>query len=59
VVEDQREREALAGVSLGLPLLLLNDKPKTTRGRDLRIPGLQRDIPSRSSSPLLVGLQKK
>jgi hypothetical protein len=54
VVDNQRERETLAGFCPRATLLLLLDaKPKMTRGRDLRIPGLQREIPSRSSpSPL-------
>jgi hypothetical protein len=51
VVDDQRERETLAGFCPWATLLLLDAKPKTTRGRDLRIPGLQRKIPSRSSPP--------
>jgi hypothetical protein len=52
VIDDQRERETLAGFCPRATLLLLDAKPKTTRGRDLRIPRLQREIPSRSSPSL-------
>jgi hypothetical protein len=59
VVEEQREREGSGRVASGYSLLF--DAKQIGQGEKgfFRIPGLQREIPSRSSSLPLVGLKEK